>query len=328
MPVPMSRTPPRPAARWVAGSAARWAAAGALLCVSPRALAQAEDAPPVARPPQLDTKAAATLAGWKKLRYHVASAGVKTLSYDIAVESKGGMTGTWKATGKYVFDGDPKHPYGVLTWEDEEIDHAMTRRGWTAEVLARQIRDDSLLLSLANAKVSAKTRPNGTILVVSGGKSPQGQFLLFDAAGRHIGEVVGPMKKRLVYREYRDQQLLTGESFRMEQTSGEMRYSHGRIGGAADDGGGNGGGDGVVVTTRATEVVQVDGRLVTDLTLTFDNFVVDGKAGAARPLPPEQPPGGTGPASRPTSRPPKSAPSPAPTPAPSPSPTPTSRPKR
>lgn len=222
-------------------------------------------ATPQSLPPKLNKLAAKILEKWETLRYHLEGAGVKSLTFDIAVTSKGGMTGTWKATGKYIFDADPKKPYGTVTWDDEEIARAMKRRGWTAEAFAKDIRKNTPVMSLANATVSAEAARRGTILTVKGGKTKEEQFLLFDSAGVQVGEMVGPMRKRIHYELFKSKYLRIGETYRMPDTEAELKLSHDTV-------------QGVLVPTGLSEVVKVRKRLLSDLTMVFSKHLINTKS--------------------------------------------------
>ncbi len=240
-----------------------------LLALATALVAQPEATPkPLSRPPKLDKLAAQTLKKWETLRYHLEGAGVNTLSFDLAVTSKGGMTGTWTATGHYSFGGDLKHPYGVLTWKDEEIASAMRRRGWTAEALARDVRKDSPVMALANASVTARAARRGTILVVTGGKTKDEQFLLYDRAGVHAGEMVGPMQKRIHYEQTAGKYLRIGESYKMPDTAGELKITYTRV-------------RGVLVPSRLTEQVHIRGKLLSDLSFVLHKHRINGKTAKA-----------------------------------------------
>ena len=227
--------------------------------------------PKKARPPQLDELAKTTLRRWEDQRYHLARVGVKKIRFDLTVTSKGGMTGTFKGTGTYVFDGDRLHPYGRLAWEDEELTAAMRRRGFTAEFFARGIRANSVLMTLANAKVKGQAQTRGTILIVDRGAKTDGRYLLFDKAGRQIGEMIGPMKKRIAYVMIGTRFAPARISYEMPDTIGRMQIQYAKAGE-------------IVVPHRFTETVHVRKRLLSDLTFVVENVVIDGvRTGALTP---------------------------------------------
>jgi len=224
------------------------------------------------KPPKLDLLASKTLKKWDTLRYHLEGAGIKTIGFDITVTSKGGMTGTWKATGRYSFKANPKKPYGTVTWDGEEVSSAMQRRGWTAAAFAKDVRKDSTVMSLANATVTSHPSRGRTILIVKGGKTKDEQALLFDSAGVMVGEIVGPMKKRMDYQIVKDKYLRVGESYQMPDTKAKLKITHATIAGH-------------LLPTGLTEVVRIRKQLLSDLTMVFSGFSVNGKKLAVSPSP-------------------------------------------
>jgi hypothetical protein len=250
-----------------------------VLSISAMICSQDKKPTAVSKPPQLDKLSGQTIKKWETLRYHLEGAGVKTLTFDIAVTSKGGMTGSWKATGKYQFGGDPKKPYGVLTWEDAEIHSAMQRRGWTASAFAKDIRKDSTLMALANATVTGHPSRGRAILVVKGGKTKEDQTLLFDSAGVQVGEIVGPMKKRINYEIYQGKYLRVGESYQMPETEAALKIQYGTV-------------QKLLLPMKMTEVVKIRKQLLSDLTLVFSNHIVNVKKPGPQPKKPSIP--GTG----------------------------------
>ncbi|MEE2886833.1 MAG: hypothetical protein VX951_05325 [Planctomycetota bacterium] len=263
--------------------------AGWILAVTATVCCQPKPAEAQPKPPKLDKLARQTLQKWGTLRYHLEGAGVKTLSFDITVISKGGMTGTWNAKGSYSIGNDSKKPHGKLAWEDKEVASAMQRRGWTSRAFSKDVRKNSDMMELANATVTSHPSRGRTILIVKGGKTKEDRLLLYDSAGVQVGEIVGPMKKRVNYEIYRGKYLRIGESYQMPETQAELKISHATFGG-------------ILVPTRMTEVVRIRKQLLSDLTMVFSNHLINGKKAAAQPIKkskkPSVPPKGVKPGSK------------------------------
>ena len=221
-----------------------------------------------ATPPVLDALAQATLKKWQELQLQAGPAGLQRVAFEIDVRSRGGMTGSWKATGKFEFDASGAAPHGKLTWEDAEITDALTRRGWTAKVFARDFQPAPALSQLAGAKVQGRTTPKGTILTILGGEHKEETFWLFDRAGVKVGTVVGPLRMKNSYQvievDKSPRYLRSGGSFSVQEATGEVTiWNRERLG--------------VWVPIKIHEVVKVQGKVLSDLTFVFRNHKVPPK---------------------------------------------------
>jgi hypothetical protein len=217
------------------------------------------------KPIRVDGLAKKTIEKWVRLQRHAGQMGVRKIRFDITVTSRGGMTGKWKASGAYAFDGVGD---GVLEWKDKEIAVAMARRGWTATTLARHFQRDAMARRLAGTRVTARSRPNGTILTAIGGGRKEETFLLFDKKGVQIATVVGPMKKKLFYDLLDEKYVPSGETYTMPDARGDLTIWHTDVGGFH-------------VPVKFHEVVKVKGQVLSDLTLVFKNHEIN--AGLSRP---------------------------------------------
>ena len=209
----------------------------------------------------LDELTRKTIERWEQLEYNLGQAGVTKISFDIEVGSRGGMTGKWKAKGRFVFDkADAKHPDGVLTWDDDEVKRALTRRGWTARRFARDVRVDGFRRSLAGGELSSTKKKNWTILLLrAAGEGPdkkEDRFFLFDNKGAHIGSTVGPMRKKIVYEIVDGKYLRTSQNYSMTGANGETAIRYGKV-------------DGFRVAVRIAETTGIRGQLLSNLTFVF-----------------------------------------------------------
>lgn len=220
------------------------------------------------KPAELDALARKTLDRWAKLCHHAGRSGVKKIQFDIVVTSRGGMTGKWKAKGTYSFDStDKKKHEGTLSWDDKDIDYAMTRRGWTAKTFARDFQPNAIFRRLAGTKVTGASRRNGTIVTADGGGKEK-THLLFDKKGVQIGAVVGPMRKKLFYETKDGKYVRSGESYTMPDAEGDLTVWHGDV-------------SGFHVPIKIHEVVKVKGTMLSDLTFLFKNHKIN--AGIKKP---------------------------------------------
>ncbi len=218
--------------------------------------------PPAQQPPQLDPVAAKTLAKWATLEDRKARNAIRAIEFDIAVESTGGMTGTWRAKSRFKLDKRTKFPTAELEWDDKDIATALKRRNWVAGTFANDYRDDEIAHQLAGAKVKSTVRKNGTILTAKGGRINEETFLVFDKAGVLVATMVGPLRKRFYYEQRNNKFVRNGETYELPNTFGDVTITVGLVGK-------------YYIPTKVHEIVKVQGRVLSDITFTFTNHTVN-----------------------------------------------------
>lgn len=226
--------------------------------------------PPAFAPPVLDALAKKTLEKWRALELHPGRAGLESIECEVVARSRGGMTGTWKATGTYRFGAGSTAPGGTLTWRDDakhEVADALKRRGWTAEAFSRSYEKAPLLRRLRGATVKGNARKNGTILAIVGGDRKEDRFWLFNNDGVRVGAVVGPLRQKFQHEtkvlDKKTRYIRTGSSYTVEEAAGEVTIWNREV-------------KGFLLPVKIREVVRVKGQILSDLTFLFRKHRVNG----------------------------------------------------
>jgi hypothetical protein len=171
--------------------------------------------------PEMDDLSRKTLETYRKIVYHPGLAGVKKASFTIKVKIDSPM-GAQQTKGTYKWDGKK----GSLEWDNAGMSAMLGQRGIDKEEFDGDFDVDAHLTTLAGAKLTAKQKDDGKILVTVEGKTKANiKSFLFAKIGLVEQMVVSAdtgmgtkqdLTMHFVYRKEGDKHLETGQSFEIE----------------------------------------------------------------------------------------------------------------
>ena len=134
---------------------------------------------------------------------------------------------------------------------------------------------DGFRRSLAGGELSSTKKKNGTILSLGatgeGRDRKESRFFLFDNKGAHVGSMVGPMRKKIVYEIVDGKYLRTSQNYSMTGANGQSAIRYAKV-------------DGFRVAVRIAETTRIRGQLLSDLTFVFKSHKITA-AGRKPPAP-------------------------------------------
>ncbi|MHC4470979.1 MAG: hypothetical protein ACYTDY_09485 [Planctomycetota bacterium] len=171
--------------------------------------------------PEMDDLSRKTLETYRKIAYHPGLAGVKKASFAIEVKIDSPM-GAQQTKGTYKWDGQK----GSLEWDDAGMGAMLGQRGIDKEQFDSDFDENAHLTMLAGAKLTAKQKDDGKILVTVEGKTKANiKSFLFGKNGLVEQLVVSAdtgmgtkqdLTMHFAYRKEGDKHLETGQSFELE----------------------------------------------------------------------------------------------------------------